>query len=200
MKSLRARNGLEARELRELDRLVLREMDSLSSRPLDSRRPTQFLPVDEMFVEEDLDYGERLEQSGMEKKSSTPVDKVRQRPSEKNIAPELIHQQRTGTKRQDVYRDPPSSDGFEDEKRATDYLDRSQEEDSIMFDADEEKFMSDAVAWLRPRHNKDSIMGRIWSMLTESEPESFFSIPPHEDQSQDDSPSPVIDQEPLTNP
>jgi hypothetical protein len=42
-------------------------------------------------------------------------------------------------------------------------------------DEEEEKFVRTAVEWLRPRVNKDAIVSRIWSMLTESEPEKFYS-------------------------
>jgi hypothetical protein len=43
------------------------------------------------------------------------------------------------------------------------------------FDEEENKFVKDAIDWLRPRDNKDAIIGRIWDLLIESEPEEFYA-------------------------
>jgi len=49
----------------------------------------------------------------------------------------------------------------------------SNEED--LFDADEEKFIANVVKWLAPRENKDVIISRIWNLLTEAAPDSFYA-------------------------
>lgn len=54
-------------------------------------------------------------------------------------------------------------------------LDRDYPEESKeLLNEEEEKFIHNMVEWLRPRENKDVIVSKIWSLLTESESESFY--------------------------
>ena len=61
-----------------------------------------------------------------------------------------------------------------------------KEED--LFDADEEKFIANVVKWLAPRENKDVIISRIWNLLTEAAPDSFYAPEPEE--AETDTPKP----------
>ncbi len=40
---------------------------------------------------------------------------------------------------------------------------------------EEERFIANIVGWLKPKENKDIIVARIWTRLTESEPEAFYT-------------------------
>lgn len=55
---------------------------------------------------------------------------------------------------------------------------------SELLNEEEEKFVSNVVEWLRAKNNKDAIMDRIWNLLTDSKPESFYSPVSEEEQEQ----------------
>ncbi|MEN8762101.1 MAG: hypothetical protein ABF290_06665 [Thiogranum sp.] len=44
-----------------------------------------------------------------------------------------------------------------------------------LFTLEEQTFITRITEWLRQRENKDMIMSRIWALVTESEPASFFT-------------------------
>jgi hypothetical protein len=63
---------------------------------------------------------------------------------------------------------------------------------------EEEEFVDQTVRWLSGRENKDVIVARIWTLLTELEPESFYS--PASEQNQDlEGPSEPVDGSQGTN-
>ena len=47
----------------------------------------------------------------------------------------------------------------------------------VLFGEEEERFIQDAVGWLSIRDNKDAVIARIWTLLNETDPESFYSPP-----------------------
>lgn len=47
-------------------------------------------------------------------------------------------------------------------------------QDSDLLNEEEERFVAETVAWLRPRENKDTVLARIWSSLTEEDPDAFY--------------------------
>lgn len=53
-------------------------------------------------------------------------------------------------------------------------------EETLLLKEEEERFVNNAVDWLRPRGNKDAIVSKIWSMLTDSEPGSFYTPEPQQ--------------------
>lgn len=56
----------------------------------------------------------------------------------------------------------------------------------VLFDREEEAFIDKAIEFLKHRDNKDIIISRIWNLLTEIEPDSFFSPEPEEAELSDD--------------
>ena len=66
-------------------------------------------------------------------------------------------------------------------------------ERSELFEPEEQEFIQRTVDWLTPRTNKDMIISRIWTLLTESETESFYT--PEDAQEEVSSPSTDIDEE-----
>lgn len=46
--------------------------------------------------------------------------------------------------------------------------------DPDLFDDEEERFIVETAAWLKPRENKDTILERIWNVLTEENPDAYF--------------------------
>ncbi len=47
--------------------------------------------------------------------------------------------------------------------------------DTELFEPEEQAFITRTADWLRLRDNKDLIMSRIWTLLTEAEPSSFYT-------------------------
>ncbi|MDK9708201.1 MAG: hypothetical protein OEL83_14250 [Desulforhopalus sp.] len=48
---------------------------------------------------------------------------------------------------------------------------------SDLLSDEEQSFITETTAWLRPRDNKDTILGRIWTLLTEEDPDAYFQPP-----------------------
>lgn len=60
-----------------------------------------------------------------------------------------------------------------DSDDAENYLDEPGEEKLLMTE-EEKKFIDDTVQWLKTKENKDSIISRIWDVLVEEGPDSFY--------------------------
>ena len=65
---------------------------------------------------------------------------------------------------------------------------RLAQSDHVLFDEEEERFISGAVDFLKSRDNKDVIISRIWNHITEAEPDAFYSPETDEEQATDDAP------------
>lgn len=52
---------------------------------------------------------------------------------------------------------------------------RLSHSDDMLFEKEEEAFITRAVSFLRQRENKDIIISRIWNHITEAEPNDFYS-------------------------
>jgi hypothetical protein len=65
--------------------------------------------------------------------------------------------------------------GFQDESGSVPVPDCATEWREASFGENEEGFIQNAVEWLNPRKDKDAIVARIWTLLTESDPQAFYS-------------------------
>ena len=65
---------------------------------------------------------------------------------------------------------------------------------------DEEKFAAETAEWLRPRSNREAIVDRIWSLIVESDPGSFFSVHQEHERRDDEAPISSDDDVPGTEP
>ncbi|MCF6147062.1 MAG: hypothetical protein E3K37_00205 [Candidatus Kuenenia sp.] len=55
------------------------------------------------------------------------------------------------------------------------YAGNAREDVKALLSEDDQKFIEDTVKWLSKRENKDAIVSRIWDLLVESEPDSFYN-------------------------
>ena len=67
-------------------------------------------------------------------------------------------------------------DGQEDVIEAVDPHQSDQKPEVELFTEMELAFITRTSDWLKPRENKDLIMNRIWEQLTDTVPESFYSV------------------------
>ena len=79
---------------------------------------------------------------------------------------------------------------------------RLNQDEDVLFDKQEEAFIHRAVAFLKPRENKDVIISCIWNHITNEAPETFYSPeqssepegPPADYEKED--PAPKVDKPP----
>jgi hypothetical protein len=67
-------------------------------------------------------------------------------------------------------------DEQEDVLKPVDDQQSGQTSQTELFTEEELDFIERSTAWLESRENKDLIISRIWEQLTESVPESFYSV------------------------
>ncbi len=154
--SRKIKHDLTKPYLQELDRLVLAEIDAMQS--ASQKKP----PVRE----------------SAEEKPVTSVD-----PGRKVAWLTSFHPSPEGKRpgKQELEADQPPLSPEQDEAA---FEAGYQAEKHSELDPDEERFVAQVAAFLGPRLNKDVIMARIWSLVTESEPEAFFSPEPESGQAQ----------------
>jgi len=71
----------------------------------------------------------------------------------------------------------PESQAESYEESAADLTFKETEDqaETDLFTLEEQTFITRITEWLHQRENKDMIMSRIWALVTESEPASFFT-------------------------
>lgn len=151
-------NTASDNDLNELDRLVTQEIDALQQ-----------------------NNGKKIRTRKAQKRKVAPSDNVifREgwpRESESTEQKELVREDHETDKINDL-----QDYGLQNDPAFIEDSQTALESAAELFTEEEQDFIQRSTDWLAARENKDMIMSRIWDQLTESVPESFYSVQQREE-------------------
>jgi hypothetical protein len=165
---------MEKSDLRELDKLVLFEINAINRRPQrqhhcpeDSREPK--FPTDDRRVEI-IKLNEKRRSPGTD---STTDHLTAALEGEDHALAMALGENGEHLRPEESISPDGNSFGH------TLYPELARHQDELL-SREEEEFIDNTVSWLKERDNKDVIVARIWTLLTEMEPESFYSPTPEQ--------------------
>lgn len=157
----------------ELDKLVLDELDAMEQEKSEGK---QYKDIDSA---EDIDYDEmetkkrfakrkKLKQRSKVKDETDYFDQDFETEFEDADMLNMDEEKREAVTEEEIWEEPDNG--------LTESGDDILNKEGGLLDKDEEEFVANTVNWLKSRDNKDSIVAKIWSLLTETEPQSFYSV------------------------
>lgn len=150
---------LSDNDLNELDRLVTQEIDALQRNNVKKTRVRKG-----------------------QKRKPAASDNVAFRDGWQSDENELTEQEEAAPEQHEAkIMDELQGDGLEHDPAFIEDTQATFASAEELFTEEEQDFIQRSIDWLVARENKDLIMSSIWEQLTESVPESFYSVPQQEE-------------------
>ena len=146
-------------DLNELDRLVTQEIDALQR-----------------------NSGKKTRVRKVQKSKTAPSDNVIFRDGWRLKENELTeHEESAPEQHETSMMHELQGDELEHEPAFIEDTQAALESAAELFTEEEQDFIQRSIDWLAARENKDMIISRIWDQLTETVPESFYSVQQQEE-------------------